>query len=80
MYSIIFLYLFFYVCIFFIKIICQQIKCNINNTFTISKQKKSNNKDTISIPFTFDRSTKVGLIQPGDLFFGCYYWRWIFLI
>ena len=33
--------------------------------------KKSKNKDTISIPFTFDRSTKVGLIQPGDLFFGC---------
>ena len=33
--------------------------------------KKSNNKDTICIPFTFDRSSKVGLIQPGDLFFGC---------
>ena len=33
--------------------------------------KKSKNKDTISIPFTFDRSTKIGLIQPGDLFFGC---------
>jgi hypothetical protein len=33
--------------------------------------KKSKNKDTISIPFTFDINTKIGQIQPGDLFFGC---------
>ena len=33
--------------------------------------KKSKNKDTISIPFTFDINTNIGLIQPGDLFFGC---------
>jgi len=41
-------------------------KVNINDEI-----KKSKNKDTIRIPFTFDRSTKIGLIQPGDLFFGC---------
>ncbi len=33
--------------------------------------KKSKNKDTISVPFTFDINTKIGRIQPGDLFFGC---------
>jgi len=33
--------------------------------------KKSKNKDLISVPFTFDINTKIGLIQPGDLFFGC---------
>src|ERR671912_2071177 len=33
--------------------------------------KKSKNKDTISIPFTFDINTEIGQIQPGDLFFGC---------
>ena len=31
---------------------------------------KSNNKHPNRIPFTFDKNTKVGLVQPGDLFFG----------
>lgn len=25
----------------------------------------------LSIPFTFNRNTEVGLIEPGDMFFGC---------
>jgi hypothetical protein len=37
----------------------------------INDEIKKSNKDTMCIPFTFDRSTKIGLIQPGDLFFGC---------
>ena len=44
MYSKVFLYLFFYVYIFLIKDICQQIKLNINNNFTISKQINLNNR------------------------------------
>ncbi|MGI9011119.1 MAG: hypothetical protein ACR2F1_08025 [Nitrososphaeraceae archaeon] len=36
---------------------------------------KEGNKKSISarleIPFTFDRNTEVGLIEPGDMFFGC---------
>ena len=32
--------------------------------------KKSSN-ERLSIPFTFDRKTEVGLIEPGDMFFGC---------
>lgn len=32
--------------------------------------KKSSN-ERLSIPFTFDRNTELGLIEPGDMFFGC---------
>ncbi len=30
-----------------------------------------NKNNRISVPFTFDRQTDIGPIQPGDLFFGC---------
>jgi hypothetical protein len=32
---------------------------------------KKSNSEKLSIPFTFDRNTEVGLIEPGDMFFGC---------
>ena len=38
------------------------------------REKEGNKKSTserLSIPFTFDRNTEVGLIEPGDMFFGC---------
>jgi hypothetical protein len=43
---------------------------------TIDVQKEleegnNNKKDQILVPFTFNRQTEVGYIQPGDLFFGC---------
>ncbi|MGI0051117.1 MAG: hypothetical protein ACRD8K_05210 [Nitrososphaeraceae archaeon] len=34
-------------------------------------EKNGNNKDQISVLFTFDRKTEIGYIQLGDLFFGC---------
>jgi hypothetical protein len=37
-------------------------------------EKGGNKKSTgerLSIPFTFDRKTEVGIIEPGDMFFGC---------
>ena len=32
---------------------------------------KKSNSEKLSIPFTFDRNTEVGPIEPGDMFFGC---------
>jgi hypothetical protein len=32
---------------------------------------KEGNNERLSIPFTFNRDTEVGLIEPGDMFFGC---------
>src|SRR5215204_225605 len=42
-------------------------------TIDVQEELKSeNNKDgKIRVSFTFERQTEVGLIQPGDLFFGC---------
>ncbi len=37
----------------------------------IKKGDKKSNGEKLSIPFTFDRNTEVGLIEPGDMFFGC---------
>ena len=46
-----------------------QIK-KINAQNEIEKGEKSNS-ERLSIPFTFNRDTEVGLIEPGDMFFGC---------
>ena len=32
---------------------------------------KKSTSERLLIPFTFDRNTEVGLIEPGDMFFGC---------
>ncbi|HLN34577.1 MAG TPA: hypothetical protein VK250_04775 [Nitrososphaeraceae archaeon] len=32
---------------------------------------KGSKNDQILVPFIFDRQTEAGLIQPGDMFFGC---------
>jgi hypothetical protein len=32
---------------------------------------KISTRERLSIPFTFDRKTELGLIEPGDMFFGC---------
>ena len=37
----------------------------------IEKGDKKSTSESLSIPFTFDRNTEVGLIEPGDMFFGC---------
>ena len=37
----------------------------------IEKADKKSSGERLSIPFTFDRKTEVGLIEPGDMFFGC---------
>ena len=37
----------------------------------IEKGEKKSNSERLSIPFTFNRDTEVGLIEPGDMFFGC---------
>ena len=37
----------------------------------IEKGDKQSNSERLSIPFTFNRDTEVGLIEPGDMFFGC---------
>ena len=37
----------------------------------IEKGDQKNTNERLSIPFTFDRKTEVGLIEPGDMFFGC---------
>jgi hypothetical protein len=37
----------------------------------IEKGDKQSNSERLSIPFTFDRNTEVGPIEPGDMFFGC---------
>jgi hypothetical protein len=37
----------------------------------IEKGDKHSNSERLSIPFTFNRDTEVGLIEPGDMFFGC---------
>lgn len=34
-------------------------------------ENRKNKNEPILVPFTFDRQTEVGPIQPGDLFFGC---------
>jgi len=33
--------------------------------------KEASKNEQISVPFTFDRQTEAGPIQPGDMFFGC---------
>ena len=40
------------------------------NLLVVEGNKKSTD-ERLSIPFTFDRKTEVGLIEPGDMFFGC---------
>ena len=47
-----------------------QIK-TINVQNEIEKGDKKSTDERISIPFTFDRNTEVGPIEPGDMFFGC---------
>ena len=47
-----------------------QIK-KINAQNEIKKGDKKSNSERLSIPFTFNRDTEVGLIEPGDMFFGC---------
>jgi hypothetical protein len=37
----------------------------------IEKGDKKSSNERLSIPFTFDRNTEVGPIEPGDMFFGC---------
>jgi hypothetical protein len=37
----------------------------------IKKGDKQSTSKRLSIPFTFNRATEVGLIEPGDMFFGC---------
>jgi len=37
----------------------------------IEKGDKKSTSESLSLPFTFDRNTEVGLIEPGDMFFGC---------
>jgi hypothetical protein len=37
----------------------------------IEKGDKKSNSERLSIPFTFNRNTEVGPIEPGDMFFGC---------
>jgi hypothetical protein len=37
----------------------------------IEKGDKKSTNERLSIPFTFDRNTEVGPIEPGDMFFGC---------
>jgi len=37
----------------------------------IEKGDKQSSSERLSIPFTFNRDTEVGLIEPGDMFFGC---------
>jgi hypothetical protein len=37
----------------------------------IEKGDKKSSNERLSIPFIFDRKTEVGLIEPGDMFFGC---------
>jgi hypothetical protein len=37
----------------------------------IEKGDKKSTSESLSIPFTFDRNTEVGLMEPGDMFFGC---------
>jgi hypothetical protein len=37
----------------------------------IEKGDKKSTSESLSIPFTFDRNTEVGLIESGDMFFGC---------
>ena len=37
----------------------------------IEKAGTKSSGERLSIPFTFDRNTEVGAIEPGDMFFGC---------
>ena len=37
----------------------------------IEKGDKKSTSERLSIPFTFDRKTELGLIEPGDMFFAC---------
>jgi hypothetical protein len=37
----------------------------------IEKGDKKSTSERLSIPFTFDRKTELGLIDPGDMFFAC---------
>jgi hypothetical protein len=41
-------------------------KMNIKNEI-----KKSKIKDTLKVPFTFNRNTDIGAVQVGDYYFGC---------
>src|SRR5215213_7130403 len=45
-------------------------KIDAQNEIKKEENKKSTD-ERLSIPFTFDRKTEVGLIEPGDMFFGC---------
>jgi hypothetical protein len=42
-------------------------------TIDVQKELKKggDDNDRIDVPFTFNRQTELGAIQPGDLFFGC---------
>jgi hypothetical protein len=44
-------------------------KIDVQNEIEEGDQKNTNER--LSIPFTFDRKTEVGLIEPGDMFFAC---------
>ena len=35
------------------------------------ENQKENNDDILDVPFVFNRNTEVGIIQIGDMFFGC---------
>ena len=37
----------------------------------IEKGDQKSTNERLSIPFTFDRKTELGLIEPGDMFFAC---------
>ena len=43
----------------------------IKKIYAQSEIEKEGNSERLSIPFTFDRNTEVGPIEPGDMFFGC---------
>ena len=47
-----------------------QIK-KIDGQQEIEKGDKKSSNERLSIPFIFDRKTEVGLIESGDMFFGC---------
>ena len=46
-------------------------KIDAQNEIKKGEENKKSTDERLSIPFTFDRKTEVGLIEPGDMFFGC---------
>src|SRR5215211_836244 len=46
-------------------------KIDAQNEIKKGEGNKKSSGERLSIPFTFDRKTEVGLIEPGDMFFGC---------